>query len=67
LLSSGTVLGLNQNQADNQTGAAPMSQRTPYVEIAFTIAVLAFLAYVVAGGFNRPAEDIAQVNIIHSK
>jgi hypothetical protein len=37
-----------------------MLQRTPYMEIAFTIAVLAFLAYVVAGGFNRPADDVVQ-------
>jgi hypothetical protein len=43
-----------------------MPQRTPYVEIAFTIAVMAFLAYVVAGGFNRTIDDVAQANI-HSK
>ena len=41
-----------------------MTHLTPYVEIAFTVAVLAFLAYVVAGGFNRPADGVAQA-IIH--
>ena len=35
-------------------------QRTPYVEIALTITVLAFLAFVVAGGFNQPTDNIAQ-------
>jgi hypothetical protein len=37
-----------------------MRQRPPYIEIAFTVAVLAFVALVVAGGFDRPAEDVAQ-------
>jgi hypothetical protein len=38
-------------------------QRTPYFEIVLTIAVLAFLACVVAGGFNRPQEDVAQATL----
>jgi hypothetical protein len=38
-------------------------QRTPYLEIALTIAVLAFIAFVVAGGLDRAAEDIAQATI----
>ncbi len=38
-----------------------MPQRTPYVEILLTIAVLAFVAFVVVGGFGRPEGNIAQV------
>jgi TRAP-type C4-dicarboxylate transport system permease small subunit len=41
-----------------------MSQRTPYLEIVITIAVLAFLAFVVAGGFNQPASEIAQATTL---
>jgi multisubunit Na+/H+ antiporter MnhF subunit len=37
-----------------------MHRRTPYLEIALTITVLAFLAYVVAGGFSQTGNDIAQ-------
>ncbi len=37
-----------------------MSQRTPYLEIALTVMVLAFLAFVVAGGFSQPTDDVAQ-------
>ena len=40
-----------------------MSQRTPYIEIALTVAVLAFVAFVIAGGFDRPVDDVAQVTI----
>jgi hypothetical protein len=40
-----------------------MSERTPYIEIALTFAVLAFVAFVIAGGFNRPADDVAQITI----
>jgi hypothetical protein len=40
-----------------------MSQRTPFVEIALTVAVLAFVAFVIAGGFDRPADDVAQATI----
>ena len=39
-----------------------MSQRTPYVEIALTVAVLAFVAFVIAGGFDWPV-DVAQVTL----
>lgn len=37
-----------------------MPQRPPYIEIALTVAVLVFVALVVAGSFSRPAEDVAQ-------
>jgi hypothetical protein len=37
-----------------------MPQRPPYIEIALTVAVLVFVALVVAGGFGRPADDVAQ-------
>jgi hypothetical protein len=40
-----------------------MPRRTPYLEIAMTVAVLAFLAFVVAGGFNQAANDLAQAII----
>jgi hypothetical protein len=40
-----------------------ITRRTPYIEIVFTIAVLAFVAFVVAGAFNRPPDDVAQVSI----
>lgn len=40
-----------------------MSQRTPYIEIVLTVAVLAFVAFVIAGGFDRLADDVAQVTI----
>ena len=40
-----------------------MSQRTPYIEIVLTVAVLAFVAFVIAGGFDQPADDVAQVTI----
>ncbi|MFZ1102841.1 MAG: hypothetical protein WAN86_08405 [Hyphomicrobiaceae bacterium] len=37
-----------------------MRRRPPYLEIALTVAVLVFVALVVAGGFGRPADNIAQ-------
>jgi TRAP-type C4-dicarboxylate transport system permease small subunit len=40
-----------------------MSQRAPYLEIALTVAVLAFLAFVVVGGFNQHNDDIAQATM----
>jgi hypothetical protein len=43
-----------------------MSQRTPYIEIALTVAVLAFMAFVIAGGFDQLPDDVAQA-IIHPK
>ena len=39
------------------------SKRTPYLEIALTVAVLAFLALVVAGGFNPHNDEKAQVTM----
>jgi multisubunit Na+/H+ antiporter MnhF subunit len=41
------------------------THRTPYLEIALTIAVLAFVAFVIAGAFNRPPDDVAQATIHH--
>jgi hypothetical protein len=32
---------------------------SPYLEIGLTVAVLVFVAYVVAGGFSGPVDDIA--------
>ncbi len=40
-----------------------VSKRTPYLEIALTVAVMAFLAVVIAGGFNQRSEDAAQVTM----
>jgi len=42
----------------------PYFKLSPYLEIALTFVVLAFLAYVVAGGFNRPVDDIADAGIL---
>ena len=36
-----------------------MSKRTPYVEIALTVAVMAFLAIVIAGGFSPRNDETA--------
>jgi TRAP-type C4-dicarboxylate transport system permease small subunit len=38
-----------------------MSKRTPYLEIILTVAVMAFLALIIAGTFNQPSENLAQV------
>jgi hypothetical protein len=43
-----------------------MSKRTPYLEIALTVAVMAFLVVVIAGGFNPRNDDAAQVTM-HAK
>jgi|RhiMetdeSRZDD1v2_1073273.scaffolds.fasta_scaffold412931_3 hypothetical protein len=40
-----------------------MSKRTPYLEIALTVAVMAFLVVVIAGGFNQRGDDAAQVTM----
>jgi hypothetical protein len=40
-----------------------MSKRTAYLEIALTVAVMAFLAIVIAGGFNQRSDDAAQVTM----
>ena len=36
---------------------------TPYFEILLTVAVMAFLVFVVAGGFNQPSDNIAQIDV----
>jgi hypothetical protein len=41
------------------------SERKPYLEIALTVAVLVFLAAVIAGAFNQPADHAAPV-ALHS-
>jgi hypothetical protein len=40
-----------------------MPRRPPYIEIALTFAVLVFVALVVAGGFDRPADDVAEATM----
>jgi multisubunit Na+/H+ antiporter MnhF subunit len=40
-----------------------MSKRTPYLEIALTVAVLAFLAVIIAGGFNQGGDQADQVTM----
>lgn len=40
-----------------------MSKRTPYLEIALTVAIMAFLVVVIAGGFNQHGDDAAQVTM----
>jgi len=43
-----------------------MSKHPPYLEIALAVAVMAFLAVVIAGGFNQRSDDPAQVTM-HAK
>jgi hypothetical protein len=38
-----------------------MSKRTPYLEVALTLAVMAFLAFVVAGVFNQRSDEAGHV------
>jgi hypothetical protein len=45
---------------------ARISKRTPYVEIALTVAVMVFLALIIAGGFNPRNEETAQV-MMHAR
>jgi hypothetical protein len=40
-----------------------MSKRTPYLEILLTFAVLAFVALVIAGGFNPRGDDIGHLSM----
>jgi hypothetical protein len=40
-----------------------VSKRTPYFEIALTVAIMAFLIVVIAGGFNQHSDDAAQVTM----
>jgi hypothetical protein len=57
------ISGPSQRGPRQTAGTRFMHRRTPYtpyLEIALTIAVLAFLAYVVAGGFSHTGDDVAQ-------
>lgn len=40
-----------------------ISKRTPYLEIALTVAIMVFLAVVIAGGFNQRGDEPAQVTM----
>jgi len=40
-----------------------MSKRIPYLEVLLTVAVLAFIALVVAGGFNQRGDDVGRVSM----
>jgi hypothetical protein len=40
-----------------------MPKRTPYLEICLTVAVLAFVAMVIAGGFNQRGDDAGRVSM----
>jgi multisubunit Na+/H+ antiporter MnhF subunit len=40
-----------------------VSKRTPYLEIALAVAVMAFLAVVIAGGFNQRNDEAARVTV----
>jgi hypothetical protein len=42
---------------------SPMSKRTPYIEIALTVAVMAFLAVVIAGGFSPRHDETSHVTM----
>lgn len=41
----------------------PTSKRAPYLEIVLTVAVMAFLALVIAGSFAPRSDDLAQVTV----
>jgi hypothetical protein len=45
----------------------PYLRLSPYLEIGLTFVVLAFLAYVVAGGFNRPVDDVADATVLRQQ
>jgi hypothetical protein len=48
----------------SNTSRLPKRARyTPYLEIALTVAVMAFLVFVVAGGFNRSPDDVAGMDV----
>ena len=38
-------------------------KRPPYLEIILTVAVMAFLALVIAGGFNQPGDEVARATL----
>ena len=40
-----------------------MSKHTPYLEILLTLAVMAFLALVIAGGFDQRGNDVGQMTM----
>jgi hypothetical protein len=40
-----------------------MSKHPPYVEIVLTVLVIAFLALVIAGGFNQGSDSVGQVTM----
>jgi hypothetical protein len=40
-----------------------MSKRTPYLEVALTVAVMVFLAFVIAGVFNQRPDEPGQVTM----
>ena len=39
------------------------AKRTPYLEVILTVAVMAFLALIIAGGFNQPADEVARATL----
>ncbi len=40
-----------------------MSKRIPYLEFALTVAVMAFLVFVIAGVFNQRTDEPGQVTM----
>jgi hypothetical protein len=40
-----------------------MPKRPPYLEIAVTLAVLAFLGFIIVGGFDQRANNNGQVTM----
>jgi hypothetical protein len=46
-----------------QPSEAAVSKRTPYLEIALTVAVMAFLAVIIAGGLDQGSDEAAQVTM----
>jgi hypothetical protein len=46
-----------------QSRLSKRAHPTPYLEIVLAVAVMAFLVAVIAGSFNQPSDDIAQVTV----
>ena len=40
-----------------------MPKRTPYLEIMLTVAVLVFIAMVIAGGFNQHGDEAGRISM----
>jgi hypothetical protein len=56
-------LGLREPAGKLNMSKHARAKRPPYVEVILTIAVMAFLALIIAGGFNQPADEVARATM----